>query len=971
MIFRRFARTALIFASVAIFAAPALAQQAEPTDAAAAKRWAYAPTLGWDPADWDLQESDFQPEDGWIFGKLDNGMRYIIRRNDRPEGTALVRMMIKTGSIDERDEERGFAHYVEHMAFNGSTNVPEGEMVKLLEREGLAFGADTNASTGFDRTEYKLDLPRSDEKLLDTALMLMRETASELTISPEAVERERGVILSERRVRNTYNLKNLIDGLQFAYPEARLPNRLPIGTLETLEGATAEGLRGFWQREYVPGDTVVVVIGDFDPAAVEGNIRARFASWQAQPVLDQTKAGPVDFADGGRTAIYLDPALTENVTLAQHGPYLDQPDTIAQRRSNVLRSIGEAILSRRLQRLLRSEDPPFRGANMSTGDFFEEARTTQISVATEDGKWQRGLAAAIEEYRRAMEFGFTDAEIAEQVSTTRTAIENAVSNMATRTNTQFLGQAGSIVRGDQVPDDPRNALERFNAVAKDASPENVLAAFRDRALDLDNPLIRFSGRTAPEGGAAALRAEFAAAFIRSVSPPEDTPVAEFAYTDFGTPGAIISDMRTGQYDIRTLRFANGVMLNLKQTDLSDDRISIRIAVDGGDMLATRDNPQATALAGLLTSGGLGKHSLDELQSILAGKSVSPSFSSADDAFVSAVTTTPRDFELQLQLLTAIITDPGYRAEGLGPWRKSLTDFYARLGKTPDSAYSEARGARLTDSDPRFVRPPITTYQNLDYSQLQGNIAERLANGAIEIAIVGDFDETRAIDYIARTFGALAPRETAFRPYEDVRASLTLTQDRSPVTIMHDGEADQAMVRYVWLTTDDTDWTTVSQFGLLQRIVQLMLTDTLREELGQTYSPFTNSTMSDQYDGYGTFEIGASVDVGQIDATRAALDATMAKLLAKAPDDDLMNRARQPIYESLDNRLKTNGGWMALAASAQSDPDQLERFATTRARYEAMTGEDMLALARTYLQPEAAIPFIVRPSAASASSQPVE
>ncbi len=967
MILLRFAPAALLLASTALYVAPAFAQTEPAPPAATQDRISYPATTGWDPADWDLQSSEFQPEDGWVFGKLDNGMRYIIRRNDRPEGTALVRMQIKTGAIDEREEERGFAHYVEHMAFNGSTNVPEGEMIKLLEREGLAFGADTNASTGFDRTEYKLDLPRTDEALLDTALMLMRETASELIISPEAVERERGVILSERRVRNNYSFKNLVDSLHFTYPDALLPNRLPIGTLETLEAATAEGLRGFWQREYVPADTVLMVIGDFDPAMVEARIRGRFADWAAGPVLEQAASGPVDPDDAGRSAIYLDPALTESVVIARHGPYLEQPDTVAQRRSNVLRSIGEGILSRRLQRVLRSEDPPFRGANMATSDFFKEARTTQISVATEDGKWERGLDAVIEEYRRAMEFGFTEAEIAEQVTNSRTAFENAVTNMGTRTNSAFIGLANSIVTGDRVPDSPRQALERFNIVAPDATSDAVLAAFRKRALDLANPLIRFSGKAAPEGGEAALRAAVTAAFERPITAPQDKAVTEFAYTDFGAPGVVVSDMRTAEYGIRMVRFANGVMLNLKPTDLSDDRISVQVAIDGGDMLSTRDNPHATALAGLLTNGGLGKHSVDELQSALAGKTLSASFASGAETFISSVTTVPRDLELQLQLLAAFVTDPGYRAEGLGPWRKGLEDFYARIGKTPDSAYGEQRGRRLTNDDPRFVRAPITFYQGLDYTQLRDNISERLASGALEIALVGDFEEDAAIDYVARTFGALPVRESAFRDYAEIRASLVPTSDRSPIVVTHDGEPDQAMVRYVWLTTDDRDWQLTSQFALLERIVQLMLTDKLREELGQTYSPFTNSALSDQYDNYGTFEIGASVDVGQIDATRAALDETIAELLAKAPNEDLINRARQPIYESLDNRLKSNGSWMAIVANAQSKPEELERFSSTRARYEAITGEDMLALARKYLQPEAAIPFIIRPSAPAAAT----
>jgi zinc protease len=331
---RTVARIALSLALTTSLTVPALAQdgvnehlsgEANSALKEAVERATDSAEMNWNAFDWDLEDSEFTPESGWTFGKLDNGMRYIIRRNNRPENTALVRMEIATGSLDERDDERGFAHYVEHMAFNGSTNVPEGEMVKLLERKGLAFGADTNASTGFERTQYKLNLPKADPELLDTALMLMRETASELTIAEEAVERERGVILSERRVRNNYRLKNTMDNLEFSYEGARLSKRLPIGTIETLEAASAAGLRGFWEREYVPADTVLVVVGDFDPAEVEAKIRERFADWQASESPDQPSAGPVDLDRKELTDIYLDPALTESVSLARNAPVADGP----------------------------------------------------------------------------------------------------------------------------------------------------------------------------------------------------------------------------------------------------------------------------------------------------------------------------------------------------------------------------------------------------------------------------------------------------------------------------------------------------------------------------------------------------------------------------------------------------------------------------------------------------------------------
>src|SRR6186713_80513 len=261
--------------------------------------------------EWPFATSDLPPDPGYRFGRLDNGMRYVIRPNATPKGTAMVQFWVDSGSIAETEDELGYAHFIEHMAFNGSTHIPENEMRRLLEREGLAFGADTNASTNYDVTLYKLDLPRNTPALLDTALMLMRETASELAFNPEAVEREKGVVLSEKRVRDTYELRNYLDSVQFFYPGARFAERLPIGTIETLQGATADRVRALYQRLYRPENTALIVVGDFDPDLVEAEIREHFASWQPAPIEPAVEAGPIPLERKGETDVFVDPALAE------------------------------------------------------------------------------------------------------------------------------------------------------------------------------------------------------------------------------------------------------------------------------------------------------------------------------------------------------------------------------------------------------------------------------------------------------------------------------------------------------------------------------------------------------------------------------------------------------------------------------------------------------------------------------------
>lgn len=925
---------------------------AQETDASAESAQAEVPA-------WYFEESDVPVDPDFVFGQLDNGMRYILRENATPEGTAVVRMRIDSGSLDETDEERGLSHYLEHMAFNGSTGIPEGEMVALLEREGLAFGADTNASTGFQAITYMLNLPRNDEDLLDTSLMLMRETASELTIAEDAVERERGVILAERRDRRGFQQRAREDGFAFIAPDARFAQRLPIGTLETLEAADSALLRSLYERTYTPSNTVLVIVGDFPVEVMEAAVRERFSDWEAAPAPQEPLTGPIDPDRRGLTDIYVDPALSETVTITMMAPWTDRPDTLENRQNNLMRSVGYAIIGRRLARLARSEDAPFRGARFSAGDLFEDARSFSITVSSEDGQWRDGVLAAVQEVNQALTYGFTQAEVDEQLANGRTALENRVAGAETRSNQALAGAALSLVANDIVPASPEDNLALFERNALLVTPESVLAALRGDVVAFEDPLIRFQGRSAPEGGEAALRSAFNEGMALSIAPPVDNGAAEFAYTDFGVPGEVVSDTRDERLGFRYITFANGVRLTLKQTDIREDRISYRLLLDGGSLLDTADDPLRTYLVGAIPAGGLGAHSSDELQTILAGRSVGLRLSNAADAFSFSGGTTPRDLELQLQVLAAAITDPGYRNEGIEQFRRGIDNFFETLNSTPARAYGNAAGAILSDGDPRFSLQSREEFYALDYDRLEAAIGDRRENGAIEIALVGDIDEDAAIAAVAATLGALPQREADFLPRPEARER-TFTAQRGERIIEHEGEADQALVRLVWPTTDDSDLEQAMRVSLLARVVQIELTDRLREDLGQAYSPRASSSMSRVYPGYGTFTIVASVDVNQVDATRQAIAELLDDLRARPIEPDVIERARQPLLEGFDNALKSLGGWLGLADRAQSEADRLDRWFAGPDTLRAITPEDIQATAQEFLIDGGAVEFLVLP-----------
>jgi zinc protease len=908
---------------------------------------------------WGFLESDIPVEPQYRFGRLDNGMRYVIRRNANPKGTAMVRMEVAAGSLDESPAERGYAHFVEHMAFNGSTHVPEGEMIRLLERNGLAFGADTNAATSFETTTYMLDLPRADPKLLDVALMLMRETASELTISQAAVDRERGVILAEMRDRNTWQMRNGMDQAKFLHPNALYPYRFPVGVAETVNAATAAGLKAFWQREYVPEHTTMIVIGDFDPALVEKAIVARFGDWKARPVEPQPDPGPVDTKSHGRTEIYVDPALSERVTASRHGPWIDGPDTQAQRRENLLRQIGYAIVNRRLLRIARQPDPPFRGAGFGTGDVFRSGRTTNLIVDTIDGKWRPGLIATAIEYRRALKYGFGAPEVAEQIANIRTAIQHAAASAGTRSNAALMGAVFDLLRNDVVPSDPAGVLARFEAFVPEITPENVLAALRREAVPLRDPLLRFRGRRYPESGEKAIRAAWKEAMRAPLTRGSEVASVGFGYTDFGTPGTVVADAVEPALGIREVRFANGVRLNLKHTDIDKDRVLVQLSVDGGDMLDTKEDPLATQMVSALPVGGLGKHSQDELQSILAGHAVSTNIDSTPETFVSSAQTTPEDLALQLEVMAAFLTDPGYRLEGEVQYRLNINNFFAQLRATPVAALSNSIGGILSDNDPRFTLQPVDDYRKLTFAKLKKDIADRFAHGAIEIGVVGDIDEARVIAMVARTFGALPPREPDFRPYESQRTR-PFTHNHRPRVIRHTGPVDQALLRLTWPTRDDSDPVESLKLELLERVMRIELTETLREKLGKAYSPSAASTLSRFWKGYGVFGIAASIDVHEVPATREAIAETVAALRAAPVSDDVLLRARAPMIEAFENGLKSNGGWLTLVDRAQTEPEEIDRFLKAPGRLMTLTAADVQAMAQRYLEPKEKVEVLVLP-----------
>ncbi len=937
---------------LAVSAAPAYAKEA-PAKVAATATAAVNPQSEAAKA-WNFAPSDVPVDPNIIFGVLPNGMKYALLKNSTPKDSVVLRMRFAVGSFAEAEDQRGLAHFLEHMAFNGSTNVPEGEMIKLLERKGLAFGADTNASTGFDETIYKLDLPNASDDLIDTGLMLMRETGGELTIAPAAVDRERGIILSERRARDTYQLRSLIDQLDFQMKGMNIANRIPVGTEEVIKTAPAARLRDLYDRYYRPERATLVMVGDFDPAAIEAKIKARFADWKGRgPAGADPEIGDVDYKRAAAADDFVDPAIQDSVTITSFKPWTLEPDTKAKRARSLAEDIGEAIVSRRLAKIALNEDSPILTGYFSDAEGWKKFDQITIGAVAKEGAWKDALALVEQEQRRAALHGFTQAEVDEQLANRRTALKNAVAGVTTRRSDGLADTLIAAADGDFVFVRPETSQALFETTAPSLTAAAVTAAFRKRMAGFSAPLARVTAKKPVDGGTDAILAALRASTQVAVAAPTEAANAAFAYDSFGTPGKIVSDERVEDLGIRRIRFANNVMLNIKTTDFQKDKVMLSLRVDGGNLLATRDDPTKVSLAGSLMLGGLEAHSLDDLRSILAGKTISPTFGNATDAFGGSALTSPEDFALQAKLMTAYLTHPGYRADGLALIRRVLPQQYAANDATPAAVLGRDVGGILANDDPRSQTPPLEKMMALDWAQLKPVIADSFAHGAIEIGVVGDMDEQAAIDAIAATFGALPERRAAFDPRTDARIR-HFAVDRSERTLIHKGPAEQAELRVYWPARDDSDLAEAMQLTLLSRVMQLMLTEELREKLGESYSPGAAASLSDEFPGYGHLFAASNVDYKDLATTRSAIFAIAKELRDKPVDADLLDRARRPLLEAMVKSRRENAYWLNYVAEAASHADRLDRSRKGIGEVEAATPAELQALAKRYLVDDKAL-----------------
>lgn len=908
---------------------------------------------------WAQAQSDLTPDPAVRFGVLPNGLRYALMRNNTPATATSIRLRIGSGSLEERDDEQGLAHVLEHMAFRGSKNVPAGEMIKILERDGLAFGPDTNAETGWTETVYMLDLPHTTEPVLETGLMLMRETAGNLLLDPKALETERGVVLSEERLRDTPNYRAQIAQIDLFLNGQLAAKRVPIGKVDVIKNAPASLVRAFYEANYRPDRATLIVVGDIDPAAVEGQIKTLFGAWRpegsptAAPDLGQVEKRGLTVRE-----VRVPGASTDSV-IGWARPYDGAPDTKAKEIRATIENLGLAVLNRRLARLAQSDHPPFLSASASFENLFDSAKIAVVDATSQPAEWQGAMTAADHEVRQLVAFGVSRAELDREIADMRSALQSAAAGAATRPTPSLADELVRTVDENEVFTPPAGDLKVFDDAVKGLTPERVNAALKD-IFSGSGPLVELASPDPVVGGEATVRQVFEAAAAAPLTAPTAEASVVWPYTQFGPKGVVTSRREIRDLGVTQVTFANGVALNVKTTAFRKDQILVSVDVGDGRLGLPADHSLAIWSTGALIGGGFGEISYEDSQRALAGKLAGVIFGMADTAFTFKGATRPQDLPTELQMIAAYTSDPGYRPDPFERLRAAYLAQLPQIEATPGGVFQRDSGGLWTRNDPRFGFPSREELQNAKPSDLKALVGGALAHGRLEVTLVGDITVDQAIAVTADTLGALPKRETTPPDAARVPPVRFPAATPEPIVLYDTGRADQAVAVVAWPTTDFYANMRASRAAMLAgEVLQDRLIEKVRVAQGATYSPETSVDLSQVFPGYGVAFAEVEMPPALIPGFFDAVKTITQDLADKGVSADDITRARNPRMAGLHRSQLTNEYWLTDLDGSQGDPRRLDLIRTTFPDYEKVTPADIQAAAKQWFRADKAWELEVR------------
>lgn len=932
------------------------------TNAVAAKA---APAQAVPARKWEHETSDIPVNPRIRFINFNNGMRFAWMTNAEPKNRCYVRLHVNVGSLAEEESERGMAHFLEHMCFNGSKNFAAGTLVEWFQKHGMSFGADTNASTGFDETIYQLDLPNSDVKILEEGLTVMRDFADGLLLAENEVTDEKGVIDAEERERDSAQFRVLVKSLGIQFTGTRVGDRLPIGIKSIRDKFSSASVRKFYQRWYRPENMTLVIVGDLKDLNPETLVRAKFEDLKvpATPLEPTPPVGKCTYAQK-EFYIYDKELSSVNIGITMARPWVDRPENTRTAVEDIPVDFARRMVNLRFSELAKKKDAPF--VNASAGDA--RGLSAQLGIRVEEGEslnitsqpelWEKALARCEKELRRAVEFGFDESELNEVRANALRGIDESVEREKTRSSGSWLQEILDAAENRSVVTTAEISRKIVRPAIEKLTPEVCHEAFK-KAWSEGTLIIGGYGNIELSADGKRLREIYDESRSKEVKKREKKVEIPFGYSsDPAKAGDVVSKTQNAEFDFTEVTFKNNVKLRVKKTDFQNNQVIVQAAI--GEGMLTRENPDI--LYGLMTpiiynGGGLGKHSVDDLRKINAGKQVGAGLEMSDDSFVISGGTTSKDITRQFELMAALLTDPGFRDDGLQQIQKIIPILFDRL-KHDVGTVMQFNLAKDLYNDPTKAFPPREAIESFTVDQIKTWIMPNLVDAPIDIVVVGDVDVDAVVAAASQTFGLLGPRR-AMKRYEEHRKPVTIAMGKK-FTYEAETEIPKVMIHIVYPTTDGREAATRRHMSWLGTLLSDRLRIDVREKLGATYSPRASATTSRIFpnDGFVAIDVESAPD--KVDETIEACIASAERLAKGGITDDELNRAREPMVAQLRDAQRTNGYWLQNLAQLHTNPKSLDDLRTVKSFIDNLKPADLAPLAAKYLTRDRATVFVAKP-----------
>lgn len=917
---------------------------------------------------WAHEKSDLQPDPSLVFGRLDNGFRYVLKKNQEPKDRVAIYLNIQAGSLNESDEERGYAHFLEHMLFNGTTNFPPGKLVEYFQSIGMSFGGDINAHTGYDETVYDVILPSGSKDEIEQGLLVLSDYARGALLLDEEVKRELGVILSEKRSRDSAGYRSHVKEIEFSMQGTMLPERMPIGLVETLERADHASLKRFYDAWYRPENMVLVMVGDFELDVARTLVEKQFALLVA---AGQVPSCPdLGLLEHKGTEFYYhhesELGVTETAIETQwnHEP---ENDSLALQVENLMEYMGAKIVQYRLNELAQKSDTPFTSARVYSGVFLDRIGYGEVSAKGDPAQWEQSLTLLENTLRQALQFGFTKEELQRVKKEVLASLDSDVLTANSRDSKELASAFIRTINRNRVIRSPEQEREQFAAVIEGMRLDEVERAFR-RVWKNSTRLVKVSGNalistTDPK---TTVQNVYQAAAKQQVAAYQAVSLLEFPYLQLqGEAQAPVREEQFADIDSRRLIYANGVVVNLKKTTFQENEV--QLSADFGLGKTSEPLPGLSLLTeSVVNNSGTARLSKDDLDRILAGSSVKMNFKVTPAAFSWQGKALNKDLELLFQILQSLLVDPGVDEDAFKVGMDRFSQMYQEMAVDVNGVMKLHGESFLADGNKFFGLPSQADFSRLTVEQIQEWLLPAVRNDSLEISLVGDFDE-KEVQRLAENYFSILPARSEKQVDETM---INFPKGRN-LALTVSSSIDKGMLVIAWKSDDFWDIKRTRGLHMLAEIFSDKLRRVVRERLGASYSPQVFNLSSRIYPRYGVMQARLIVDPDQIEILEKEVLAIAKKLWQGEISAEELERAKGPMLTALKDMIRSNGYWLksVLALSARH-PQQLEWPTTILSSFGSFTVKDIQMLSRTYLDPtEAAVITVVPEGGRKNSSAP--